>query len=144
MSAEGFVAVNQTENGAGPVFRERPEDLFPRWKSLNNWGRRMWHQWDFQGPPMVSFPYYSHNIPIRTPKDMGMVWEAYLLDVVFLVNPTLPETNSQSTWKWMVGIRSFPFGAKGLSGCKGTRLTYSKTTCRREPLEHKGKTCDMA
>ena len=25
---------------------------------------------------------------------------------------TLPETNSQSTWKWMVGIRSFPFGAR--------------------------------
>ena len=23
---------------------------------------------------------------------------------------TLPETNSKSTWKWMVGIRSFPLG----------------------------------
>ena len=23
---------------------------------------------------------------------------------------TLPETNSKSTWKWMIGIRSFPFG----------------------------------
>ena len=22
-------------------------------------------------------PYYSHTIPIRIPKDMGMVWEAY-------------------------------------------------------------------
>ena len=26
---------------------------------------------------MVSFPYYSHSTPIRIPKDMGMVWEAY-------------------------------------------------------------------
>ncbi len=26
---------------------------------------------------MVSFPYYSHTTPIRIPKDMGMVWEAY-------------------------------------------------------------------
>ena len=26
---------------------------------------------------MVSFPYYSHTTPIRIPKDMGIVWEAY-------------------------------------------------------------------
>ena len=26
---------------------------------------------------MVSFPYYSHSTPIRIPKDMGIVWEAY-------------------------------------------------------------------
>ena len=26
---------------------------------------------------MVSFPYYSHTIPIRIPKDLGIVWEAY-------------------------------------------------------------------
>ncbi len=29
------------------------------------------------GPLMGSFPYYSHTTPIRIPKDMGMVWEAY-------------------------------------------------------------------
>ena len=26
---------------------------------------------------MGSFPYYSHTTPIRIPKGMGMVWEAY-------------------------------------------------------------------
>ena len=26
---------------------------------------------------MVSFPYYSHTTPIRIPKDMGIVWQAY-------------------------------------------------------------------
>ena len=26
---------------------------------------------------MVSFPYYSHTIPVRIAKDMGMVWEGY-------------------------------------------------------------------
>ena len=26
----------------------------------------------------------------------------------------LPETNSKSIWKWMVGIRSFPFGARSI------------------------------
>ena len=31
-------------------------------------------QWD---PLMGSFSYYSHTTPIRIPKDMGMVWEAY-------------------------------------------------------------------
>jgi len=35
------------------------------------------HQWNFQGPPMTPFPYYSHTTPIRMPKDMGMVWEWY-------------------------------------------------------------------
>ena len=29
---------------------------------------------------------------------------------------TLPETNSKSPWKWMVGIRSFPFGMTYLQG----------------------------
>ena len=41
---------------------------------------------------MVSFPYYSHTTPIRIPKDMGMVWEAYhkgvpLLGVQWLISP---------------------------------------------------------
>ena len=26
---------------------------------------------------MVSFPHYSHTTPLRIPKDMGVVWEAY-------------------------------------------------------------------
>ena len=30
---------------------------------------------------------------------------------------TLPETNSKSTWKWMVGTRSFPFGARHIFRC---------------------------
>ncbi len=29
---------------------------------------------------------------------------------------TLPETNSKSPWKWMVGIRSFPFGMAYFQG----------------------------
>ena len=30
------------------------------------------------GPPYGKRdPYYSHTTPIRIPKDMGMVWEAY-------------------------------------------------------------------
>ena len=40
---------------------------------------------------MVSFPYYSHTIPIRIPKDMGMVWaiiwEAYHKGVPLLGVP---------------------------------------------------------
>ena len=50
-------------------------------------------QWEFQGPPrtwdplMVSFSYYSHTIPIRIPKDMGMVWEDYHKGVPLLGVP---------------------------------------------------------
>ena len=36
---------------------------------------------------MVSFPYYSHTTPIRIPKDMGMVWEAYQKGVPLLGVP---------------------------------------------------------
>ena len=36
---------------------------------------------------MVSFPYYSHTTPIRIPKDMGMVWEAYHKGVPLLGVP---------------------------------------------------------
>ena len=32
---------------------------------------------------MVSFPYHSHTTPIRIPKYMGMVWEAYHKGVPF-------------------------------------------------------------
>ena len=41
-------------------------------------------QWD---PLMGSFPYYSHSTPIRIPKDMGMVWEAYHKGVPLLGVP---------------------------------------------------------
>ena len=43
---------------------------------------------------MVSFPYYSHTTPIRIPKDMGMVWEAYHKGVPLL---GVPEISLEST-----------------------------------------------
>ncbi len=53
------------------------------------------HQWDFQGPPKdmgppydgKRDPYYSHTTPIRIPKDMGMVCEAYHKGVPLLGVP---------------------------------------------------------
>jgi len=36
---------------------------------------------------MVSFPYYSHTIPVRIAKDMGMVWEGYHKGVPLLGVP---------------------------------------------------------
>ena len=39
---------------------------------------------------MVSFPYYSHTTPIRIPKDMGIVWEAYHEGVPLLGVPENP------------------------------------------------------
>ena len=36
---------------------------------------------------MVSFPNYSHTTPIRIPKDMGIVWEAYHKGVPLLGVP---------------------------------------------------------
>ena len=52
------------------------QTLRPVWDG----GLGVQNQWDFQGPPrtwdslMVSGTY---ELPIRIPKDMGMVWEAY-------------------------------------------------------------------
>ena len=39
---------------------------------------------------MVSFPYNSHTTPIRIPKDMGIVWEAYHKGVPLLGVPENP------------------------------------------------------
>ena len=41
----------------------------------------------FGDPLIVSFPYYSHTTPIRIPKDMGIVWEAYHKGVPLLGVP---------------------------------------------------------
>ena len=42
-------------------------------------------QWDFQGPPIMG--PLTHNVPIKIPKDMGMVWEAYHKEVPLLGVP---------------------------------------------------------
>ncbi len=47
---------------------------------------------------MVSFPYYSHTTPIRIPKDMGMVWEAYRKGVPLL---GVPENPIEITASWV-------------------------------------------
>ena len=43
----------------------------------------------FSGTPKngTPYPYYSHTTPIRIPKDMGMVWEAYHKGVPLLGVP---------------------------------------------------------
>ena len=38
----------------------------------------------------ILFPYQSHTTPIRIPKDMGMVWEAYHKGVPLLGVPENP------------------------------------------------------
>ena len=40
------------------------------------------------------------------------IWSLFF----FVGGSTLPETNSKSPWKWMVGIRSFPFGMDYFQG----------------------------
>ena len=47
---------------------------------------------------MVSFPYYSHTTPIRIPKDMGIVWEAYHKQVPLLGVPENP-IDYKGIWK---------------------------------------------
>ena len=46
------------------------------------------------GPPYgklpILFPYHSHTIPIRIPKEMGIVWEAYHKQVPLLGVPENP------------------------------------------------------
>ena len=49
------------------------------------------YQWNFSGTPNIGtpFPYYSHTAPIRIPKDMVMVWEAYHKAVPLLGVPEI-------------------------------------------------------
>ncbi len=46
--------------------------------------------------PLWYFPYYSHTIPIRIPKDMGIVWEAYHKGVPLL---GVPENPTEKSWR---------------------------------------------
>ena len=50
---------------------------------------QMVHSMGFSGAPKngIPYPYYSHTTPIRIPKDMGMVWEAYHKGVPLLGVP---------------------------------------------------------
>ena len=57
----------------------------------------------------------SISTPNATPLGIRInhyIWSC--LKKLFIRNIGLPETNISRTWKRMVGIRSFPFGVKGL------------------------------
>ena len=58
---------------------------------------------------MVSFPYYSHTTPIRIPKDMGIVWEAYHKGVPLLGVPgiTLDTAPSQKSKRYFTDPRKY-------------------------------------
>ena len=48
-------------------------------------------EWDFQGPPIMG-PLGPHTVPIRIPKDMGIVWQAYHKGVSLLESLESPLT----------------------------------------------------
>ena len=61
---------------------------------------------------MVSFPYSSHTTPIRIPKDMGIVWEAYHKGVPLLGVPENPiDVNVQKYTLQTVGHHFDSLGA---------------------------------
>ena len=85
---------------------------------------------------MVSFPYYSHTTPIRIPKDMGIVWEAYHKGVPLLGVPENPIEKRDPFWTFgspqvpsesiQVGIMPDPeidrvLGLKELTAVSGER-----------------------
>ena len=65
--------------------------------------------------PKPSSPTVFLSPEVWSPKDVATTLLCKLLGThppVVIMEFTVPETNSKSTWKWMVGIRSFPFGAR--------------------------------
>ena len=46
------------------------------------------------------YPYYSHTTPIRTPKDMGIVWDAYHKGVPLLGVPGINLDCRVTTLDW--------------------------------------------
>ncbi len=58
-----------------------------------------------------SSPLKSYRTPIGNSLKIGRAPKGnYYTNNHWKLPLTLPETNSKSTWKWMVGRRSFPFG----------------------------------
>ena len=81
----------------------------------------------FPGTPNkgTPYPYYSHTTPIRIPKDMGMVWEAYHKGVPLLGFPENPTDSGRvSKRRWTkLGYFSAHFSIK-----QNVHCTRSKTT----------------
>ncbi len=61
-----------------------------------------------EDPIMVSFPNYSHTTPIRIPKDMGIVWEAYHKGVPLVGFPENP-IEWWFSGKWLVFEKELHF-----------------------------------
>ena len=57
-----------------------------------------------------SFQDPSKAYPVTRPKDRSQQFRYDWMSYAKFKN-TLPETNSKSTWKWTVGVRSFPCGS---------------------------------
>ena len=62
---------------------------------------------------MVSFPYYSHTTPVRIPKDMGMVWEAYHKGVPSLGVPEISLDDFIGFFPYQIRVLSFEFSRVG-------------------------------
>ena len=52
-------------------------------------------------------PYYSHTIPIRIPKDMGIVWEEYHKGVPLLGVPGITRSPEEVTFLQMSRASKF-------------------------------------
>ena len=74
--------------------------------------------------------YTSAQFRFRKPRHLGGFPP---LDMKQNVGYTLPETNSKSPWKWMVGIRSFPFGFRPIF--RGELLVSGRVTLGFQPSQ---------
>ena len=74
---------------------------------------RTWKENKTNTLPETSIAHENHHLPWKIPSKW---W--FFHGYVSLQEGTIPETNSKSTRKWMVGIllRSFPFGMALFSG----------------------------
>ena len=77
-------------------------------------------QWDFQGPPIMGppYPYSSHTILIRIPKDLGVVWETYHKGVPLLGVPGL-------IGRWSHNLQGFlPLRWCGISAINSMSIVF--------------------
>ena len=75
----------------------------------------------------ISSKRWNTSIEVfQTPSSLQKVGSVMIVPWFFSPLFTLPETNSKSTWKWMVGIRSFPFEMAYFRGYVSLREGTSK------------------
>ena len=92
------------------------------WRNLVEWNPTKWNIWSNYSDLTRPHPkwWFSKGNPLISGKPRLVKYYNLARNIQGGQRKavTLPETNSKSPWKWMVGIRPFPIGFRPIFRCE--------------------------